>query len=121
METWKKIEGYDNKYSVSNFGNVRYDKTNRILKKKIYLYNYDYEFVLLKENNKYKEVNIEKLIVNAFIKNRQVFKDVYYNNENKFWIPKMITEEGVIIELREWFDTEEAAEYRIDVFCDYDE
>ena len=30
-EEWKQIEGYEN-YSVSNFGNVRNDKTGKILK-----------------------------------------------------------------------------------------
>jgi hypothetical protein len=119
METWREIEGYNNKYSVSNFGNVRKDKTNRILKKKFN--RYEYEYVTLKENNKYKEVNIENLIANAFIKNRHVFKDVYYNNEYEGWVPKMITEEGIIIELNEGFESEEKAEHRIDVFCDYDE
>ena len=32
MEQWKKIDGYEN-YSVSINGNVRNDKTGRILKK----------------------------------------------------------------------------------------
>jgi hypothetical protein len=31
MEEWRQIEGYEN-YSVSDLGNVRNDKTGRILK-----------------------------------------------------------------------------------------
>ena len=31
MEEYKKIQGFDN-YSISNLGNVRNDKTKRILK-----------------------------------------------------------------------------------------
>lgn len=34
VEVWENIDGYDN-YQVSNFGNIRNKKTNRILNKKI--------------------------------------------------------------------------------------
>ena len=34
VETYKKIEGFEN-YSVSDFGNVRNNKTGRILKENI--------------------------------------------------------------------------------------
>ena len=33
LEIWKKIDGYDY-YSVSNFGKVRNDKTQKFLKSK---------------------------------------------------------------------------------------
>lgn len=58
MEEWKKVEGYDN-YSVSNFGNIRNDKTNKILKP--YLYKGYYQVELYK-NSIRKHFNIHRLV-----------------------------------------------------------
>ena len=46
MEVFRKIEGYDNKYSVSNMSNVRKDSTCKILKQSHLQYGDDhYEVV----------------------------------------------------------------------------
>jgi hypothetical protein len=66
MCEYKKIEGYDN-YSVSNHGNVRNDKTNRILKPgkdKM-----GYHKVSLCKNKKSKTHIIHRLVAIAYIDN----------------------------------------------------
>ena len=63
---WKKIDGYDN-YSVSEDGEVRNDKTGRILKPK---YNNDgYQRVGLCKNGKVKYFSVHRLVAEAFIPN----------------------------------------------------
>ena len=32
MEIWKDIQGYENSYQVSNLGNVRNKRTNKLIK-----------------------------------------------------------------------------------------
>ena len=32
MEIWKDIEGFENNYQISNFGNVKNKQTNKLLK-----------------------------------------------------------------------------------------
>jgi hypothetical protein len=66
MEEYKKVKSYDN-YSVSNFGNVRNDTTNRILKPGINSRGYCY--VNLCNNNKKQNMTIHRLIALAFIPN----------------------------------------------------
>ena len=59
-ERWKKIEGYE-KYSVSNYGRVRNDNKNLILKPEITRYGY-YRVRL-----KGKHVSVHQLVARAFI------------------------------------------------------
>ena len=61
----KKIEGFEN-YSVSDFGNVRNDKTGRILEGKI---NQGYLRVHLMKNKRRHKIYIHKLTVEAFLLN----------------------------------------------------
>jgi hypothetical protein len=65
MEEFKKIANYN--YSVSNMGNVRNDKTNRILKPGID--GNGYYYVILYKNGKTKLHKVHRLIANAFIAN----------------------------------------------------
>jgi len=65
METWRKIEDYDN-YSVSDLGHIRNDKTGII--KKLVMRN-GYYSVLLYDNGNRKNVNIHRIVANAFIIN----------------------------------------------------
>jgi hypothetical protein len=115
MESWRNIEGYNNQYSVSNFGNVRNDRTNRKVKRKMLKDDYEYEYVTLRENSKYKEVKIYELIANAFVTNKNVMPYVCHDEEDKEWIANVRTEEGIIIELGV-MGSEESAERVITLF-----
>ena len=76
LEIWKTIDGYEN-YQVSNLGNVKNLKTNRILKKgnsRSYICQ-----TLSKENNP-KTFKTHRLIAFAFIINK--FNKPYINHIN---------------------------------------
>jgi hypothetical protein len=62
---WKKIDGYDN-YSVSINGEVRNDKTERILKSRLNKSTGYYQVILCK-NGKVKNHKVHRLIALAFI------------------------------------------------------
>ena len=65
-ELFKRIDGYDN-YLVSNFGNVKNSKTNRILK----LINDSggYKVISLYQNKKLKIFKVHRLVGKAFLEN----------------------------------------------------
>ena len=65
-EEFKPVDGYDN-YLVSNFGNVKNSKTNRILK----LHNDKdgYKQIDLSKNGKVKNFRVHRLVGNAFLEN----------------------------------------------------
>jgi hypothetical protein len=80
MEEYRKIEGYDN-YSVSNKGNVRNDKTKRILKGTT---NSDgYLQVVLYKERKAKSYKIHRLVGNAFIPNLDDYPQIDHINQKK--------------------------------------
>ena len=66
MEEYKIIKGYEN-YSVSNFGNVKNNKTDRILKPKFDKDGYK-RLQLSKEGIK-KDFMVHRLVCNAFLEN----------------------------------------------------
>lgn len=77
-EIWKDILGYENKYQVSNYGNVRslnFNNTGKIklLKKKIN--RFGFSEVGLSKNNIKKDFMVSRLVAEAFIPN-PLFKDV---------------------------------------------
>ena len=65
MEQYKIIKDFPN-YSVSNFGNVKNNKTGRVLKLKIS--NGYYQISLYNNGNQYTK-NIHKLVAEYFIPN----------------------------------------------------
>jgi len=76
MEIWKDIEGYENKYQVSNLGNVksletwagdRYIRREKILKNN--LCGNGYYYVCLSKNGKVKKYKVNRLVAQAFIPN----------------------------------------------------
>ena len=79
-EIWRKIAGYEN-YSVSNLGNVRNDKTGKILKPR--LNGRGYYHVSLCKNNVAKTVRIHKIVANTFIPNPNNLPCVNHLSENK--------------------------------------
>ena len=81
IERWQTIDGYDN-YSVSTFGNVRNNKTDKILKN---LTNGDgYLFVNLYKNGIRKTKKTHRLVCQAFLTNPENKKCVdHIDNERK--------------------------------------
>ena len=79
-ESWKKIKDYEN-YSVSSFGRVRNDKTDRILKPTKNAGGYYH--VSLYKNGKEKNHSIHRLIGIAFLPNHDNKRMVDHIDENK--------------------------------------
>lgn len=85
-EVWKDIQGYDGKYSISNFGNVRsnhYGK-KRILKpmRNAGIYN-GYLTVTLYNNSVGKKVKIHRLVAEAFLPNPNNLPVINHKDEDK--------------------------------------
>jgi hypothetical protein len=78
-EEWRVIENYEN-YSVSNLGNVRNDKTGRILKG---LNSRGYLLVTLCKENKQKTHKIHRLVAIAFLENPENLPEVDHINQIK--------------------------------------
>lgn len=78
METFKKIDEFNN-YSISNFGNVRNDKTGRILK--VYIKPSGYMQVQLGRRTIPQYVH--RLVAKAFILNPEDKPQVNHINGNK--------------------------------------
>jgi hypothetical protein len=77
-EIWKQIEDYEN-YEVSNLGNVRNNKTNRVLK----AYNRGgYYCVGLSKKSKLKTYNVHRLVAQTFIQNIDNNPQVNHKDKN---------------------------------------
>lgn len=81
MEIWKDIQGYKNRYQVSNHGKVRSLKRNNILKPEIK--NDGYLRVCLYANGKKKHKRINRLVARAFIENQNNKSQVNHKDGNK--------------------------------------
>ena len=66
-EIWKPIKGYENRYSVSNFGNVKNNKSGRTVTP--YLTEKGYVRVRLSNEDGIKNVRVHRLVADAFIPN----------------------------------------------------
>lgn len=80
MEEWRKVEGFPN-YSVSNLGNVRNDKTGRILKPGED--NHGYHFVSLFKNKKATSRRVHRLVALAFCEQPEVCDEVDHIDQHK--------------------------------------
>lgn len=85
MEIWKDIQGYENKYQVSNQGRVRalhYRGTNNI--KLVYIKRRKgYCQVSLWKNSSRKMFLVHRLVAQAFIPNPKNLPQVNHKDENK--------------------------------------
>ena len=85
MEIWKDIEGYEGKYQVSNYGNVkslnyRRKGKERLLKSNQYTNGY---LCVMLCNNTRKHYSIHRLVADAFIHNPDNLPCVNHKDENK--------------------------------------
>jgi hypothetical protein len=80
MELFRKIQNYNN-YSISNMGNVRNDRTNRILQPEIN--NKGYYTVNLNKNGKMKTMRVHRLIAVAFLNNPDGKPCIDHTNNDK--------------------------------------
>ena len=81
MEEWKEIVDYPN-YMVSNFGNVKNIKTDKILKAGIN--SSGYYVINLCKNGKVKLFQIHRLVANAYIENPETKQNVDHSDGDKF-------------------------------------
>lgn len=82
MEIWKEVQGFENRYLVSNNGKVYSLLANRILKTCIS--NRGYELVCLRnEVGKRKQYTVHRIVANAFVPNPNDYPIVNHIDENK--------------------------------------
>lgn len=79
MEEWREIKDFP-KYSVSNFGNVKNNKTNRIMKLNVKAGYYN---ISLNNDNCKKTLKVHRLVGLAFIENTENKPEVNHINKNK--------------------------------------
>lgn len=91
VEIWKDIEGFENKYQISNFGNIksldRIDSLGRfhkskILKKSIEKDGYEY-ITLLCKKSKSKSFFIHRLVAYSFMFNLDNLPQINHKDGNK--------------------------------------
>lgn len=82
MENWKTIEEATN-YEVSNCGNVRNSKTGHILKGRISKSGYLQVSIAGKEDGKFKNQYIHRLVAKYFIDNPEQKREVNHKDGNK--------------------------------------
>ena len=95
-EIWKDINGYEEIYQVSNYGNVRSKTHVRVNgKNKNYICvskgkllrpgkdSSGYMIVVLSKNGKTKSYRVHRLVANAFIYNDNNYRCVNHKDENK--------------------------------------
>ena len=80
-EIWKDIKGYDGKYQISNKGNIKNVKRNKLLKIQ---FNKNYKCIhLVGMDGKIKNYTIHRLMAQSFIPNPDNLPCVNHKDENK--------------------------------------
>ena len=79
-EMFLPVDGYSN-YFISNFGNVKNSKTNRIINQ--YNYPQGYKLISLSKNEKWKSFRVHRLVGNAFLENPDNKINIDHIDENK--------------------------------------
>ena len=99
---WKLIEGFDGIYSVSNYGEVRNNKTGRLMKPR--KNETGYLRINLTKNGKPKCMRIHRLVAQAFIP----------NNENKLQVNHIdFNRENNCVSNLEWVTNQENTQYSV--------
>ena len=79
-EIWRSIKGYEGLYEISNFGNVKTLRENRLLKINT---SAEYNMVKLYKNKKYKMLYVHRLVAENFVENPNNYLLVNHKDENK--------------------------------------
>ena len=87
IEIWKDIEGFENKYQISNFGRIKslnYNNTNkeRILKPKINQRNGILEIKLSYKNKTY-DRQVARLVIETFLNIKLGRNDIVMHKDSK--------------------------------------
>ena len=80
QEVWKSIKGYEGLYEISNFGNVKGLKRNKLLKINT---SFEYNMVVLHKNGKPRLFYIHRLVAENYIDNPKQLECVNHKNEDK--------------------------------------
>jgi len=99
MEKWLVINDYPN-YSISNFGNVKNNITNKIMRQNV---RGGYSKISLKNGNKRGSCNVHRLVALAFIPNPDNKRTVNHKDKNK---------SNNKLENLEWMTHEEQIQHR---------
>lgn len=81
MEIYKPIKGYEGLYEISNMGNVRSIRNNKVLKPNTDKYGYFY--VIFSVNQKRKTLKVHRLVAETFIENPENKPTVDHKNTDK--------------------------------------
>ena len=82
-EIWKDVVNFEGLYQISNFGLVKNNRTNKLLKFK-YAGKGKYEQVCLLKQNQWYYLYIHRLVAEAFIPNPENLPEVCHKDENKY-------------------------------------
>ena len=86
MEVWKDIQGYEGKYQISNWGNIRSINYGRTGKTKTLKLTYDrdgYKKITFKKNGKAKYFAVHRLVAIHFLDNPNNYPQINHKDENK--------------------------------------
>jgi len=81
MEIWRNIDGFNGKYQISSWGNVRNAETGKILKP--YTNSKGYLKIGLSDGKKCVKKRINRLVAMAFIENPDNLPQVNHKDGNK--------------------------------------
>jgi hypothetical protein len=86
MEIWKDIKGYEGRYQVSSYGNIKSLNYHRERKEKILSLCSDadgYCVVLLYKNGKRKMHKVHRIVAETFLTNEKKYPCINHKDENK--------------------------------------
>ena len=85
MEQWKEIPGYDGKYEVSTYGNVRcvnYRRSGKSQNMKLSLSHHNYYMVTLRQQGKNVNRSVHRLVAITWIPNPKNLPEIDHINSN---------------------------------------
>lgn len=81
LEFWKDIEGYEGLYQVSNTGQIKSLKINRIRKPRPN--NNGYLLIDLHKNGEKKTYQVHRLVAEAFLSNEEELPEIDHINNDR--------------------------------------